>query len=162
MTTQHIVIPLPDRVSAITAWAIARDAERAVSRRTGALTEATVTDLGPLTDQERRTLVSMIDLAITAAGTYGNGALQHADTLIDLRGKLDPARPGAVVSAVVGEQGEDLTRPQELAADAMASEYGRSRVRMLSDGAAVIVGMTDDVERRSVCIEPDGRERWRS
>jgi hypothetical protein len=55
----------------------------------------------------------------------------------------------------------DLTRPQELAADAMAALHGRSRVRRLADGAAVIVGMLDDIEREYVCVEADGRERWR-
>lgn len=108
-----------------------------------------------LSDQERRVLCAAVDLAVQACTTFGeNGAQQatNATVLTELRARLDPDR----------EQFEDLSRPQELAADAMASEFGRSRVRRLSDGAVVVVGMTDDVERAQRCIERDGRERWRS
>lgn len=55
----------------------------------------------------------------------------------------------------------DVTRQQECAADAMAAKHGRSRVRHLADGAVEITGMLDDIERETVCIERDGRERWR-
>lgn len=55
----------------------------------------------------------------------------------------------------------DLSRAQELAADAMAALHGRSRVEHQADGAVIITGMLDDIERETVCIERDGRERWR-
>lgn len=65
------------------------------------------------------------------------------------------------VGVAVDTPERDLTRAQELAADAMASLYGRSRVEHRSDGAVVITGMLDDIEKDQVCVEQDGRERWR-
>lgn len=59
------------------------------------------------------------------------------------------------------EPERDPSRQQECAADAMAAKHGRSRVRHLADGAVEITGMLDDIERETVCIERDGRERWR-
>lgn len=55
----------------------------------------------------------------------------------------------------------EVTRAQELAADAIAAKWGRSAVRRLGDGAVEITGLLDDVEMETVCIEIDGRERWR-
>lgn len=55
----------------------------------------------------------------------------------------------------------DLSRPQELAADRVAATYGRTATRRLPDGAVEITGLLDDVEMGTVCIELDGRERWR-
>lgn len=164
--TQHITAPLPDRLAPSMARRIAVEIEAVISHRTGALVDATVTDLPPFTDQERRVLCSAIDLAVQAVATFAtNGnVMLEAGALVELRGKLDPDTRSAIIAATLRETNEpgELTREQECAADAMAGEYGRSRVRHLSDGAVVIVGITDDVERRSVCIERDGRERWRS
>lgn len=55
----------------------------------------------------------------------------------------------------------DLSRAQELAVDAMAAIHGRSAVQHQADGSVVIIGLLDDIERDRVCIERDGRERWR-
>jgi hypothetical protein len=161
---QHITVPLPDGISPSVARRLAVEIEGQVSRRTGALVEAEITDL-ILTDQERRVICSAIDVAVQAAASFGNHEhLDSAATLIDLRHQLDPDARSAVVAAALRETNghQELTRQQECAADAMAAEYGRSRVRHLSDGAVVIVGMTDDVERAQRCVERDGRERWRS
>lgn len=57
---------------------------------------------------------------------------------------------------------DGLTRPQEFAADAMAAKHGRCAVEPRSDGTVVITGLLDDIEREKVCIEIDGRERWRA
>lgn len=166
---QYITVPLPDRISPTDAARLVQDVERAINRRTGALVEATVTDLAPLTDQERRVLCAAIDLAITATvafNPYPTDAANTAAGLIDLRAQLDPGGRPAIIAETIAELDpaepfEDLTRPQELAADAMASEYGRCRVRKIGDGAVEITGMTDDVERARVVVEPDGRERMR-
>lgn len=162
---QHITVPLPDGLAPSVARRLAVEIEGQVNRRTGALVDATVTDLAPFTDQERRVIISAIDLACQAVTTFATNGHVMRDTaaLLELRGKLDPDARSAVIAAALQDRADhELTREQECAADALAAEYGRSRVRRLSDGAVVIVGMTDDVERAQVCIEPDGRERWRS
>jgi hypothetical protein len=155
---QHITVPLPDGLAPSVARRLAVEIEGRVTRRTGALVDATVTDLA-LTDQERRVIRSAIDLAITAVEFCGNGeaavtGVFLSTDLAELRHRIDPDTRAA--------RHAELTREQECAADAMAAEYGRSHVRHLSDGAVVVTGLTDDVERRSVCINRDGTERWRS
>jgi hypothetical protein len=171
---QHITVPLPDGVAPTVARRIAVETEAVVNRRTGALVNATVTDLAPLNQHERRLICEALDCAAQMVATFSPelSGLLHAADLSSLRARLNPDTPAAVVAAALRdpprmvsgrrEVMQELTRQQECAADAMAAEYGRSRVRPLSDGAVVIVGMTDDVERRSVCVERDGQERWRS
>lgn len=162
---QHITVPLPDRLSAAAARRLAADIEHAVTKRTGALVEATITDLGPLSDQERAVICAALEVAADATNLFGFAGPGMAEAIRDLRAEVDPGNRSAIVSETLRDtagQFEELSRQQECAADAMASEYGRSRVRHLADGAVVIVGMTDDVKRRTVCVERDGRERWRS
>lgn len=158
---QHVYTQLPDRLSPTQARRIAVEIEGVVNRHTGALVDATVTDLAPFTLQERRTLRAAIDLALEAMSAYGGRTTAEPAAIVELRDRIDPDARSAIVAAALQETQSELTRPQELAADAMAAQYGRSRVRHLSDGAVVIVGLTDDVERASVCINQDGTERWR-
>jgi hypothetical protein len=163
---QHVYAPLPDRVSIAVARRIAVELEGIVNRTTGGLVDAHITDL-ILTDQERRVLARAIDVALAAAANdlvEFQFTTDQAITVLNLADRLDPDGRTAVIAAAVAEpvRTEELTRQQEYAADAMAAEYGRSRVRRLSDGAVVVVGMTDDVERATRCVERDGTERWRS
>jgi hypothetical protein len=72
---------------------------------------------------------------------------------------------GRLRQAVTGDLPEPetpgVTRQQECKADAMAAKYGRSAVNRQSDGSVVVTGILDDVEMETVCLEQDGRERWR-
>lgn len=96
-------------------------------------------------------------------------AIHHASEAIERLGEaVQLLAPAAAHDAdrearelAVDDPPDTPTRAQELAADAMAAKYGRSGVRRLADGAAVISGLIDDVEMELVCIEIDGRERWR-
>lgn len=154
---QYIAAPLPRGVSITQARNIAEAVERAIADATGELAEATVTDL-ILTHEERSALLALVYRALEGAGPL-------AGNIGQLLARIEPTSRNAIVTDAIRDQlegADNLSRAQELAADAMAGEFGRSRVRHLSDGAVVITGMTDDVERRTVCIERSGRERWRS
>jgi hypothetical protein len=50
----------------------------------------------------------------------------------------------------------ELTREQHHIADALALQYGRVVVMTLPSGRAILRGLTDDIERELVVVEPDG------
>lgn len=131
--------------------------------------------------EDRELLASVCDLAIATADALGltlHGARADVE---EMRERLAPWAPTLqtrripdlvdLVGPETASKIEDditrsassvgFTRPQELAADAMAAKYGRSGVQPQADGSAVICGMIDDIELETVCIETDGRERWR-
>ena len=129
-----------------------------------------------VTGDVREMLALTIDLALTGAelAEHTSGDPQpligRADLLLRVRAQLldastttlapAPASQGPSLFAVT-EPTPELTRPQESAMDRIASEYGRCAVEHLADGAVVITSLLDDIEMRTYCIEPDGRERWR-
>jgi hypothetical protein len=100
---------------------------------------------------DRDVLVRLIDVALSVPPTQlPRGMRQHA---LELRDRFRPAnRPPE----------RDISREQERAAAVIEAEYGRSAIRHQADGSIVITGLLDDIEMRSVCVERDGRERWRA
>lgn len=53
----------------------------------------------------------------------------------------------------------ELTREQDTAVEALAEKYGSCAVRrQRADGAVLATGLTQDVERRTVWIDTEGRE----
>jgi hypothetical protein len=95
---------------------------------------------------ERTVLMDLIDCALEGPVRFPAATRNVA---LELRERIRPKAE------------RDISRPQELAADAMQAKHGRSAVRHQADGSVVIVGLLDDIERETVCIERDGRERWR-
>ena len=86
--TRHIAVPLPAGVSINQARRIAVECEAAVARVTGTMPDATVTDFVP-TDQERRVLARICDVAQETAATLHHEALE-SEAVADLRARLDP------------------------------------------------------------------------
>ena len=144
----------PCMASAITAERIARAAVGVPIPHWAQPTDGTFI----LSQGERELVARIIDLAFVADEALGLN-LRGRPHVEHLRKRLAPTV--AHLAAVPDPEMPEVSRPQELAADAMAAKYGRSGVRRLGDGAVEITGMTDDVARELVCIEQDGRERWR-
>lgn len=112
-----------------------------------------------LDSDEAELVARTMDLAFAAADALGL-ELRGRRHVQALRERLAPTLAD-VVSLDLARSTPEPTRAQEHAADAMAAKYGRSGVRRQADGSVVITGMIDDVELETVCIETDGRERWR-
>jgi hypothetical protein len=102
---QHITVPLPDGIAPSVARRIAVEIEEVVSRRTGALVEAEITDL-TLTDQERRVIRAAIDVAMEASAWFGAITLDRTVVTAELRHKVDPDNRDAVIAASLREAGE--------------------------------------------------------
>lgn len=137
------------------------------------------------TPTERAILAAGLELLLRAdeaLGMFAQDSLPCAQRrfIVELQERVQPEQPQPLSPTANGLLLEDLrartsphgdplrdsetpgvTRPQELAGDAMAALYGRSAVERQADGSAIIRGLLDDVEMESVCVEPDGRERWR-
>ena len=104
-----------------------------------------------LSEQERSTIAAALHLG--AELQAGLGHPDRARTAHELADRIAPIRDD--------DQERDITRAQECAADGIAALYGRAAVRHQADGSIVVTGLTDDVERATVCFEQDGQERWR-
>lgn len=114
---------------------------------------------------EREILGLVIDMALAGADATGVPLDSRTRAQLQaLRARLAPTIGQLIAVEDPQDEPTDpfgLTRAQEHAGDAMAAKYGRSGVERQADGAVVITGLLDDIVMETVCIETDGRERWR-
>lgn len=116
-----------------------------------------------LSVRDRRILAAALDFQITFGTTLGHNVDRHR-VLLERLLEGDTGYGTPLCDLEVPEMppaDRDLSRAQELARDAMQAKYGQCVIRWQADRSVVITGLTDDIERERVCVERNGRERWR-